>query len=98
MAEIHDPGVSPFVRIVAAAEYDYEVCGRLVYEQALALSGGLSGASGRMTEGELRNAALQLATTALAVASMLGVSQPLAAARDYGTAVAENLEGKAAAA
>lgn len=95
---LHNPGVSPFERIVRAAEYDYEVCGALVYEQALVLSGGLSGSSGRMTPGELRHAALSLATTALAVYAMLDGGMPIASVLAHAKSVATILEGKEAAA
>jgi hypothetical protein len=98
VAEIHDPGLSPFERIALAAHYDRELFGQLVYENGLVLSGGLSGLSGRMTDGELRNAALELATTALAVYALLGSHAPLAAVRAHAKDRAEQLESKTAAA
>ena len=93
-----NPGVSPFERIARAGHYDCELAGRLVYEHGLALSGGLSGESGRMTDGQLRTAALELASISLAVCSMLGMTLPLAAVRSFAEARAEQLEEREAAA
>lgn len=89
---LDEPG--PFERIATA--YDQELFGSLVYEQGLALSGGLSGFSSRMTDGELRHAALELATTALAVYASLGSAMPLTALKAHATDVATQAEASAA--
>lgn len=95
MRMMDEPG--PFERLAEAWGADREMFGRLVYEQALALSGGLSGHSGLMTDGELRHAALELATTCMALYASLGSSIPLAALRTHANDAAKMAEQRAAA-